>query len=96
MTVLDRPGGRTAVGLIVPALLLLLWWALTAAGVFSGVQLPPPAWVAEAAVDLLAFERARLPAPRIAGPPQGVESLTARRPGRTSGCGAMERDHRGH
>lgn len=54
MTVLDRPGGRTAVGLIVPALLLLLWWALTAAGVFSGVQLPPPAWVAEAAVDLAA------------------------------------------
>ncbi|MDO4240733.1 ABC transporter permease [Micrococcus sp.] len=48
----DRPGARLAVGLIVPLLLLLLWWAVTAAGVFSPVQLPSPQSVVLAGVDL--------------------------------------------
>lgn len=38
----DRPGARAVVGLAAPAVLLLLWWAVTAAGLLSAVQLPSP------------------------------------------------------
>ena len=40
--VLDRPGARAVVGLAAPAVLLVLWWAVTAAGLLSAVQLPSP------------------------------------------------------
>jgi sulfonate transport system permease protein len=51
-------GRRAAVGLIVPALLVVLWQASTSLGVFSIVQLPPPGMVVAAGVDL--FERGLL------------------------------------
>src|SRR3954451_8202410 len=44
---------RLGLGLIIPALLLAAWQLSTAAGLFSVVQLPPPAMVFEAAVDLI-------------------------------------------
>lgn len=49
---LSRPGVRAVVGLAVPVLLLLTWWAVTAAGLFSAVQLPSPQAVVRAGVDL--------------------------------------------
>lgn len=49
---LSRPGVRAAVGLAVPVLLLLAWWAATAAGAFSAVQLPSPQAVVRAGADL--------------------------------------------
>ncbi|WP_369523626.1 ABC transporter permease [Micrococcus luteus] len=51
--VLDRPGARAVVGLAAPAVLLLLWWAVTAAGLLSAVQLPSPGAVLSAGVNLL-------------------------------------------
>ena len=51
--VLDRPGARAVVGLAVPAVLLVLWWAVTAAGLLSAVQLPSPGAVLSAGVNLL-------------------------------------------
>ena len=51
--VLDRPGTRAAVGLAAPAVLLVLWWAVTAAGLLSAVQLPSPGAVLSAGVNLL-------------------------------------------
>ena len=50
--VLDRPGARAVVGLAAPAV-LLLWWAVTAAGLLSAVQLPSPGAVLSAGVNLL-------------------------------------------
>nr|WP_282442649.1 MULTISPECIES: ABC transporter permease [unclassified Micrococcus] len=50
---LSRRGVRAAVGLLVPATLVALWWAATAAGVFSAVQLPAPGAVFAAGADLL-------------------------------------------
>lgn len=44
---------RLLLGLIIPAAVLAAWQLSTAAGIFSVVQLPPPAMVLEAAVDLL-------------------------------------------
>jgi sulfonate transport system permease protein len=44
---------RAAVGLVVPLLLLALWQLVTAAGLFSASQLPPPGDVARALGDLL-------------------------------------------
>ncbi|NKX54314.1 ABC transporter permease [Arthrobacter mobilis] len=44
---------RLLLGLLLPAALVLAWQLSTAAGLFSVVQLPPPAMVFEAAVDLL-------------------------------------------
>ena len=51
--VLDRPGARAVVGLAAPAVLLMLWWAVTAAGLLSAVQLPSPGAVLSAGVNLL-------------------------------------------
>ena len=51
--VLDRPGARAVAGLAVPAVLLVLWWAVTAAGLLSAVQLPSPGAVLSAGVNLL-------------------------------------------
>lgn len=51
--VLDRPGARAVVGLAVPAALVVLWWAVTAAGLLSAVQLPSPGAVLSAGVNLL-------------------------------------------
>lgn len=42
-----------AVGALLPLLLLGLWQVLSTTGVFTAVQLPPPASVASAAVELL-------------------------------------------
>ena len=50
--VLGRPGARVLLGLVVPAALLLLWWAVTAAGMFSAVQLPSPQAVLSAGINL--------------------------------------------
>lgn len=50
---LDRPGARAVVGLAAPAVLLMLWWAVTAAGLLSAVQLPSPGAVLSAGVNLL-------------------------------------------
>lgn len=50
---LDRPGARAVVGLAAPAVLLVLWWAVTAAGLLSAVQLPSPGAVLSAGVNLL-------------------------------------------
>lgn len=50
---LDQPGARAVVGLAVPAVLLVLWWAVTAAGLLSAVQLPSPGAVLSAGVNLL-------------------------------------------
>ncbi|CVM99240.1 MULTISPECIES: ABC transporter permease [Micrococcus] len=50
---LERPGARAVVGLAVPAVLLVLWWAVTAAGLLSAVQLPSPGAVLSAGVNLL-------------------------------------------
>ncbi|MEH0109438.1 ABC transporter permease [Tersicoccus sp. MR15.9] len=46
-------GLRWAAGLVVPLLLLALWQVTTALGVFTPVQLPPPADVLAAGVELL-------------------------------------------
>ena len=51
--VLDRPGARAVVCLAAPAVLLVLWWAVTAAGLLSAVQLPSPGAVLSAGVNLL-------------------------------------------
>jgi sulfonate transport system permease protein len=50
---LDRKGVKPAVGFIVPIVLLIAWWAVTAAGVFTPVQLPSPAAVVEATIGLI-------------------------------------------
>lgn len=50
---LERKGVKAAVGFIVPAFLLVAWWAVTAAGIFTPVQLPSPAAVIEATVGLV-------------------------------------------
>src|SRR5699024_9068623 len=50
---LDRKGVKPTVGFLVPLVLLVAWWAVTAAEVFTAVQLPPPAAVFEAAVGLI-------------------------------------------
>ena len=50
---LERPGARAVVGLAAPAVLLMLWWAVTAAGLLSAVQLPSPGAVLSAGVNLL-------------------------------------------
>src|SRR5699024_987961 len=50
---LDRKGVKPAIGFLVPIVLLVAWWAVTAAEVFTAVQLPPPAAVFEAAVGLI-------------------------------------------
>ncbi|GAA3070528.1 MULTISPECIES: ABC transporter permease [Actinomycetes] len=52
------PGGRVLIGAIVPLVLLALWYGVTAAGVFSPVQLPTPQSVLAAGVEL--FERGEL------------------------------------
>jgi sulfonate transport system permease protein len=52
-----RSGRRRArwilAGLIVPAILLVLWQLTTTLGIFSVVQLPPPGMVFQAGLDLL-------------------------------------------
>ena len=50
---IDRKGVKPAVGFLVPVVLLVAWWAVTAAEVFTAVQLPPPAAVFEAAIGLI-------------------------------------------
>jgi sulfonate transport system permease protein len=50
----NLPGARrAAIGLVVPAVVLGMWQVTTALGVFSIVQLPPPAMVLEAGRDLV-------------------------------------------
>ncbi|NKX51134.1 ABC transporter permease [Arthrobacter deserti] len=51
--VLGTGWARVLLGLIIPAAVLAAWQLSTAAGLFSVVQLPPPAMVFEAAVDLV-------------------------------------------
>lgn len=47
------PGGRVALGAIVPLVLLLVWWLVTdVLGLFSSVQLPAPQEVVAAGVEL--------------------------------------------
>ena len=50
---LSRRWVRLGLGLVVPALLLAAWQISTAAGVFTAVQLPSPAAVYTAALDLI-------------------------------------------
>ncbi|MBP3041959.1 ABC transporter permease [Arthrobacter jiangjiafuii] len=50
---LSRRWIRLVLGLVVPALLLAAWQLSTAAGVFTAVQLPSPAAVYTAALDLI-------------------------------------------
>lgn len=52
-SILKRPGVRLLIGTVVPLALLVLWWAVTAAGVFSPVQLPSPEAVFSAAINLI-------------------------------------------
>jgi sulfonate transport system permease protein len=47
-----RPWAVALLGLVVPGLLLLAWQWATATGVFAFYELPPPATVWEAALDL--------------------------------------------
>lgn len=55
------PGGRILLGLIVPIVLLVLWWLATdVLNVFTNVQLPPPQRVFNAGVGL--FESGALTA----------------------------------
>ncbi|WP_421740628.1 ABC transporter permease [Cellulomonas sp.] len=49
---LDRRGTRTVVGLVLPLALLALWQWVTSAGLVAPYQLPSPASVWDAAVDL--------------------------------------------
>ncbi|CEA07016.1 Putative aliphatic sulfonates transport permease protein SsuC [Arthrobacter saudimassiliensis] len=51
--VLGNRWTRLGLGLLVPALILAAWQAVTAAGLFSPVQLPSPTAVAAAASDLI-------------------------------------------
>ena len=51
--ILAKGWARLLLGLIFPAAVLAAWQLSTAAGVFSVVQLPPPAMVLEAGADLL-------------------------------------------
>lgn len=53
-SILSTRAGKTAIGLVIPIILVFAWWALTAAGVFSPVQLPSPIQVVDAAVVLIA------------------------------------------
>ena len=50
---LDRKGVKPIIGLLVPLIFFVAWWAVTAAGFFTPVQLPSPGAVSEAAVGLL-------------------------------------------
>ncbi|WP_456788709.1 ABC transporter permease [Cellulomonas sp. P5_C5] len=49
---LDRRGTRAAVGLLLPLVLLALWQWVTSTGIVAPYQLPSPASVWDAAVDL--------------------------------------------
>jgi sulfonate transport system permease protein len=51
--VLDKGWARLLLGLLLPAALIGAWQWSTSAGLFSVVQLPPPAMVFEAAADLI-------------------------------------------
>jgi len=51
--ILANSWARLLLGLIIPAAVLAAWQLSTAAGVFSVVQLPPPAMVFDAGLDLL-------------------------------------------
>jgi sulfonate transport system permease protein len=51
---LGTGAGRAAVGLAIPLVLVIAWWAVTAAGLFSPVQLPSPGSVVGAGLDLAA------------------------------------------
>lgn len=51
---LGTAAGRAVVGLLVPVALIAAWWAVTTAGLFSPVQLPSPASVVQAGVQLAA------------------------------------------
>lgn len=55
---LDHGAARLLGGLALPAVLLALWQLTTSLGVFTPIQLPPPAAVANAAVELV--ERGQL------------------------------------
>lgn len=50
---LSRRPVRLLLGLVVPALILVLWQLNSVVGVFSAVQLPPPSAVGTAAVELI-------------------------------------------
>lgn len=51
-TVLDNSWTKLGIGLLVPLALFIAWWAVTAAEVFSAVQLPSPASVYDAGLNL--------------------------------------------
>lgn len=50
---LDRKGVKPIIGFVVPIVLLVAWWAVTAAGVFTPVQLPSPSAVVDATIGLI-------------------------------------------
>lgn len=50
---LDRKGVKPTIGFVVPIVLLVAWWAVTAAGVFTPVQLPSPSAVVDATIGLI-------------------------------------------
>lgn len=50
---LDRKGVKPLVGFLVPIVLMIAWWAVTTAGVFTPVQLPSPSAVIDATVGLI-------------------------------------------
>lgn len=50
---LDRKGVKAVIGLVVPIVLLVTWWAVTATEVFTPVQLPSPSAVFEATLGLI-------------------------------------------
>ncbi|GAA1127889.1 ABC transporter permease [Citricoccus alkalitolerans] len=52
--ILGTSAGRAVVGLLLPVALVIAWWAATTAGLFSPVQLPSPASVISAGIDLAA------------------------------------------
>lgn len=52
-SVLANRWGRTGIGLIIPLVLLVAWWAVTKAEIFSAVQLPSPFQVFDSAVVLM-------------------------------------------
>ena len=50
---IDRKGVKPVIGLVVPIVLLVAWWAATAAEVFTPVQLPSPSAVLDTTIGLI-------------------------------------------
>jgi len=52
-TFLDRKGVKPVIGFVVPIVVFVTWWAVTATEVFTPVQLPSPSAVFDATVGLI-------------------------------------------